>query len=1608
MKVGNQALCKLILAICSSHCRAQVKSNKSYKAIIFSLIAFVLFLGSLSSGAAALTLGSITVGGSCSLTSGLNNSSCQTITVTGCPNLSNGTANIITAQPPVGTPVIGTIIFGSGLGGTGLYGAVGSNEAAMMENLRKAGYRIVERVWTNSWFTGTLGPAVSACRYATLANWIKTQYPTGQLCATGVSGGAVELSFGLSRWNLGNILNAVVFDSGPQTRLDYYCVGTSNPAWNSSCLNINSSYPFQCGGGTAGCEPYSGVAQLIDQSYNGVNTCNGATMQSPNLTKLYNDSADGPGALLNFPNTKVAFYEGAQDCTFGVATSGVAYANEITSLGSTPTVSVIAGLQHQISQTAAGAAIIQNALTNLCTGASATTVVVTASAGANGSLACASPVVLNSATTCTATPNSGYHTSSINGCNGTWNGGNSYTTGAITSPCTVSSTFAVNQYLVSTSSSAGGTISPASVLVSHGSTTTFTVTPNTGYTALVGGTCGGNLAGSTYTTNAITGPCTVSATFTLIKYSVTTNAGPGGTISPSSALVSYGSTTTFQVTPSAGNHAMVSGCSGTLAGTIYTTGPISGNCIITATFGNKAPAIPSVKAPASGSEVSTQKPTLMLNAVIDPDGDPVTYVFQVYADSGLSTMVTSTATPRISWSIASTLNDNTLYYWRAQATDGYLNSSWMATANFFVNTANNPPTVPGINAPAGLSSLTPVLSVTNAADVDIYDTVTYDFSVASDAVFSNVVAGVVSLPQGTTGTTSWTVSPTLVDNKTYYWRARSRDNHGSVSAWANGAFFVNTANDAPTAPVIISPSGGNTVVTSQPVLTIQNATDPDHDILHYAFEIDTVNTFNSANKQTSGLIAEGSVNTSWTPAALTEDATYFWRVKANDGTIDGPWSAPGSFFVNTVNNPPATPTLNNPSNNGQVTVLTPTLKVNASTDPDNDPITYDYEVYSDSGLTTLVTSTSGIGTGWTLPQPLLDNTWYWWRSLARDNHGATSSWMVASSFMVNNNGYNDPPSIVVTSPGVSDPPTNALQFTIGWSAADPDSDPVITLFYDQAGSGYAGSQIPTGTIHMSSASSYAWDISGLADGTYYVYATIYDGSTTTKAYAAGSLTIDRSGGPIALITGAPTGTTSSTQATLVISGAGVVEYRYRLDQGNWSLTTPVATVIALTLLNDAPHTVEVQGRNASGTWQGSVTSKSWTVDTTAPDATITSAPPNPSLVSSATFSFTATEPAVFECSLDGAAFTACSSPYFYASLLSGSHTFQVRGIDAAGNIDQTPAAYTWTVNKDTRPDAFSFPAVTNAPLNRPFISSPIMVSGINATAGISIIGGSYSINNGPFVAVAGSVKAGAKIRVQVLSSSAFSTSKTAVLTIGGEKGSFTVTTLAKDTTPDSFGFADKGGAMPNTWVISDPVTITGINSAATISISGGIYSVNNGAFTGAKGTVRNNSLVRVKVKSSINYNTSKTASVAVGGAHGSFTVTTVPVTVSGASSAVDNAGLVMTGDWYGEDVIWYSGGSAAQSNRIGNSQSSYLETTANGPFTISFFQKVSSQTWYDTLKFSIDSKVKSSISGEVNWQKRTFTVSTPGTHTLRWTFSKNGSVSQGIDAAWIDKVVITP
>jgi alpha-tubulin suppressor-like RCC1 family protein len=107
--------------------------------------------------------------------------------------------------------------------------------------------------------------------------------------------------------------------------------------------------------------------------------------------------------------------------------------------------------------------------------------------------------------------------------------------------------------------------------------------------------------------------------------------------------------------------------------------------------------------------------------------------------------------------------------------------------------------------------------------------------------------------------------------------------------------------------------------------------------------------------------------------------------------------------------------------------------------------------------------------------------------------------------------------------------------------------------------------------------------------------------------------------------------------------------------------------------------------------------------------------------------------------------------------------------------------------------------------------------------------------------------------------------------------------------------------------------------------------------------------------------------------------------------------------WFSQTRVSHDGSAAAQSGPITHSQQSTLQTTVIGPGTLTFWWKVSSALGYDFLKFSADNALRAAISGETDWQPLSFAIPA-GTHTLKWSYVKDVSVSSGQDAGWLDEV----
>ncbi|MBN1602292.1 MAG: chitobiase/beta-hexosaminidase C-terminal domain-containing protein [Chitinispirillaceae bacterium] len=577
------------------------------------------------------------------------------------------------------------------------------------------------------------------------------------------------------------------------------------------------------------------------------------------------------------------------------------------------------------------------------------------------------------------------------------------------------------------------------------------------------------------------------------------------------------------------------------------------------TEGNGAPSLPVIISPVEGSEISDLQPVLTVEDSIDADDDQISYVFEVYSDREMTALVTSGTvmsenTGTTSWTIPDSLMDNFVYFWRVRATDGAAYTLWVY-GSFFVNTENDPPGDFNVSYPAdttAVGTVTPVLEVNNSIDPD-KDELTYTFNVYDDIDMTNLIVSSPDLDKGIDGSTNWVVDAPLTDGQVYYWNAVATDEDGLLTESPAASFTVDTANSAPDVPVVISPLTGSETGDVNVDIVVANSSDVDGDVLTYTFEIDTSERFDSPDKIISGAIDEEQDQTSFYAENLDDNTMYYVRVKAGDGSAESRW-AKGSFFVNVSNNAPSIPVVRNPGDGAWVDTPVPELSINITSDPDNDDLTYQYQVYEDASLETLIDQGETDALNWSAGVNLTDSNTYFWRVKSIDMHGRESAWTEISSLFLKDDGDNDPPSVTM-----ADLPGDVVtgnSVVLLWQDSDPDSNAWISLYYDTDNAGEDGVLIidslnedPDG-----SGDSYLWDLSAVPDGTYYIYAVISDGNSSAVDYASGTITLDKTA-PV--VTAAPDGGTySAAQVVTLSAGESAVIY-YTLDGSDPGLSSDI-------------------------------------------------------------------------------------------------------------------------------------------------------------------------------------------------------------------------------------------------------------------------------------------------------------------------------------------------------------------------------------------------------------------------------------------------------------------
>jgi len=284
-----------------------------------------------------------------------------------CPEVADYTAYLKII--PVSSPV-GMVLLGTGGTGTSLFEGNTYGPTAISE-LLAAGYTVAEISFgapfvslkvqpIQGWQTNTNGAGMrkAACRYATIATWMKQTFAASQpFCASGNSAGAALIGYGLAYYALDQgVFNFALLTSGPPfSRLDYAC-NYKSPKQTEDCSNVVRNMSLGIPDAT----------NYVDPAYSPTYSAACSSSIENHSTALDSmflaDSIDSGNGNLNYAIT-VNFLFGGQDTVGTAINQGEYYRNSITS----PTASkCIADAPHVITDALDGAEAIASELINSC------------------------------------------------------------------------------------------------------------------------------------------------------------------------------------------------------------------------------------------------------------------------------------------------------------------------------------------------------------------------------------------------------------------------------------------------------------------------------------------------------------------------------------------------------------------------------------------------------------------------------------------------------------------------------------------------------------------------------------------------------------------------------------------------------------------------------------------------------------------------------------------------------------------------------------------------------------------------------------------------------------------------------------------------------------------------------------------------------------------------------------------------------------------------------------------------------------------------------------------------------------------------------------------
>lgn len=264
--------------------------------------------------------------------------------------------------------------------------------------------------------------------------------------------------------------------------------------------------------------------------------------------------------------------------------------------------------------------------------------------------------------------------------------------------------------------------------------------------------------------------------------------------------------------------------------------------------------------------------------------------------------------------------------------------------------------------------------------------------------------------------------------------------------------------------------------------------------------------------------------------------------------------------------------------------------------------------------------------------------------------------------------------------------------TITSPPASPGNDPTPTWGLQLAPDATAASCSVDGGPFVACGTSLTADLSSAADGLHTVAVRNADAAGNQSAPVTGTYLLDRAAPGSPTLSGPPSPSNDATPTWGISTEAGST-VECRLDAGAW---VPCAGTFSASFGpgSDGVHVLAVRATDAAGN-VGAAATSAYTLDTTPPGApVIATSPADPSNSPTPIWTFTVDTDSAATCSLDGGAWTSCTSPHQadLSGAADGPHSLAVRATDPYGNTG--PATTRGFTLDRTAPTA---PSITAAP-----------------------------------------------------------------------------------------------------------------------------------------------------------------------------------------------------------------------------------------------------------------------------------------------------------------------